>query len=106
MAFLTTADRQVLDCLRQSRVYSLPSISNSKTSQDLVARAVKNSNFNYRQAVSAAKQDRLTFRRNRALRKLRPNYSADRYYQLTLAVSQMEFYELMQWLDQVEATWT
>jgi len=106
MAFLTSADRQVLDCLRQSRVYSTPSISISKTGQDLVAQIVKNTNFNYRQAKDAAQRDRLTFRRNRALRKLRPNYSADRYYQLTLAVSRMEFHELMHWLDEVEATWT
>ena len=106
MAFLTSADRQVLDCLRQSRVYSSPSISISKTGQDIVAEVAKKSSFNYRQAVLAAKQDRLTFRRNRALRKLRPNYSADRYYQLTTAISQMEFHELIRWLDEVEATWT
>lgn len=106
MAFLTSADRQVLDCLRQSRVYSSPSISISKTGQDIVAELAKKSSFNYRQAVSKARQDPLRFRRDRALRKLRPRYSADRFLDLTTAISQMEFHELIRWLDEVEATWT
>ena len=106
MAFLSEADRQVLDCLRQSRVYSKPPISISKTSQDIVAGVAKRASFNYRQASAAAKQDRLSFRRNRALRKIRPHYSADRFYELTKAVSRLEFHELMRWLDEVEKTWT
>ena len=106
MAVLSEADRQVLDCLRQSRVYPKLSKHISKTSQDIVAGVAKRASFNYRQASAAAQQDRLSFRRNRALRKMRPHYSADRFYELTKAVSRLEFHELMRWLDEVEKTWT
>lgn len=62
----------------------------------------KKTNQNYVAAVSKAKNDPLLFRKDRALRQLRPTMSADRFTDTLKAISKMDHTQVLDWVIEAE----
>lgn len=62
----------------------------------------KKTNQNYVAAVSKAKNDPLLFRKDRALRQLRPTMSADRFTDTLKAISKMDHTQVLDWVIDTE----
>lgn len=62
----------------------------------------KHTNANYFRAVQRAKSDPLMFRKDRALRRVRPTMSADRYTNTLKAVAKMDSAQLLDWIISAE----
>ena len=70
--------------------------------RDMLAGISKHTNANYQRAVQKAKADPLVFRKDRALRRIRPTMSADRYTDTLKAVSKMDSGQLLEWITATE----
>ena len=70
--------------------------------RDMLRTITKKTNQNYVAAVSKAKNDPLLFRKDRALRQLRPTMSADRFTDTLKAISKMDHTQLLDWVIEAE----
>ncbi len=70
--------------------------------REMLASIAKHTNANYQRAVKKAKADPLMFRKDRALRRIRPTMSADRYTDTLKAVSKMDSGQLLEWITATE----
>jgi hypothetical protein len=70
--------------------------------RDMLSTITKRTNQNYVTAVSKAKTDPLLFRKDRALRKLRPTMSADRFTDTLKAISRMDHTQVLDWVIEAE----
>lgn len=74
----------------------------SKEIREMLRTITKKTNQNYVTAVSKAKNDPLLFRKDRALRQLRPTMSADRFTDTLKAISKMDHTQVLDWVIEVE----
>ena len=70
--------------------------------RDMLNTITKKTNQNYVTAVSKAKNDPLLFRKDRALRQLRPTMSADRFTDTLKAISKMDHTQVLDWVIDTE----
>lgn len=70
--------------------------------RDMLSTITKKTNQNYVTAVSKAKNDPLLFRKDRALRQLRPTMSADRFADTLKAISKMDHTQVLDWVIEAE----
>jgi hypothetical protein len=70
--------------------------------RDMLSMITKKTNQNYVTAVSKAKNDPLLFRKDRALRQLRPTMSADRFTDTLKAISRMDHTQVLDWVIEAE----
>ena len=70
--------------------------------RDMLSTITKRTNQNYVTAVSKAKNDPLLFRKDRALRQLRPTMSADRFTDTLKAISKMDHTQVLDWVIEAE----
>ena len=70
--------------------------------RDMLNTITKRTNQNYVTAVSKAKNDPLLFRKDRALRQLRPTMSADRFADTLKAISKMDATQVLDWIIEAE----
>jgi len=70
--------------------------------RDMLRTITKKANQNYVTAVSKAKTDPLLFRKDRALRQLRPTMSADRFTDTLKAISRMDHTQVLDWVIEAE----
>ena len=70
--------------------------------RDMLNTITKRTNQNYVTAVSKAKNDPLLFRKDRALRQLRPTMSADRFTDTLKAISKMDATQVLDWIIEAE----
>ena len=70
--------------------------------REMLSGIAKHTNANYQRAVQKAKADPLVFRKDRALRRIRPTMSADRYTDTLKAVSKMDSAQLLDWIISAE----
>jgi len=70
--------------------------------RDMLSTITKRTNQNYVTAVSKAKTDPLLFRKDRALRQLRPTMSADRFTDTLKAISKMDHTQVLDWVIEAE----
>ena len=70
--------------------------------RDMLNTITKRTNQNYVTAVSKAKNDPLLFRKDRALRQLRPTMSADRFTDTLKAISKMDHTQVLDWVIDTE----
>ena len=74
----------------------------SREIRQMLSGVVKNTNANYCAAKDKAKTDPLQFRKDRALRRIRPMMSADRYTDTLKAISHMDSVQLLDWVNATE----
>ena len=70
--------------------------------RDMLNTITKRTNQNYVTAVSKAKNDPLLFRKDRALRQLRPTMSADRFADTLKAIAKMDATQVLDWIIEAE----
>jgi hypothetical protein len=70
--------------------------------RDMLSTITKRTNQNYVSAVSKAKNDPLLFRKDRALRQLRPTMSADRFADTLKAIARMDATQVLDWVIEAE----
>ncbi len=70
--------------------------------RDMLSTITKRTNQNYVTAVSKAKNDPLLFRKDRALRQLRPTMSADRFADTLKAIAKMDATQVLDWIIEAE----
>ena len=70
--------------------------------RDMLNTITKRTNQNYVTAVSKAKNDPLLFRKDRALRQLRPTMSADRFADTLKAIAKMDATQVLDWVIEAE----
>ena len=70
--------------------------------RDMLNTITKKTNQNYVTAVSKAKNDPLLFRKDRALRQLRPTMSADRFADTLKAIARMDAAQVLDWIIEAE----
>ena len=70
--------------------------------RDMLNTITKRTNQNYVTAVSKAKNDPLLFRKDRALRQLRPTMSADRFTDTLKAIARMDATQVLDWVIEAE----
>ena len=70
--------------------------------RDMLNTITKKTNQNYVTAVSKAKNDPLLFRKDRALRQLRPTMSADRFTDTLKAIARMDATQVLDWVIAAE----
>lgn len=70
--------------------------------RDMLNTITKRTNQNYVTAVSKAKNDPLLFRKDRALRQLRPTMSADRFADTLKAIAKMDAAQVLDWVIETE----
>ena len=70
--------------------------------RDMLNTITKRTKQNYVTAVSKAKNDPLLFRKDRALRQLRPTMSADRFTDTLKAISKMDHTQVLDWVIEAE----
>ena len=70
--------------------------------RDMLNTITKRTNQNYVTAVSKAKNDPLLFRKDRALRQLRPTMSADRFADTLKAIARMDATQVLDWIIEAE----
>jgi len=70
--------------------------------RDMLNTITKKTNQNYVTAVSKAKNDPLLFRKDRALRQLRPTMSADRFADTLKAIAKMDATQVLDWIIEAE----
>lgn len=74
----------------------------SREIREMLSGVVKNTNANYCAAKDKAKTDPLQFRKDRALRRIRPMMSADRFTDTLKAISHMDSVQLLDWVNATE----
>ena len=74
----------------------------SREIREMLSGVVKNTNANYCAAKDKAKNDPLQFRKDRALKRIRPMMSADRYTDTLKAISHMDSVQLLDWVNATE----
>lgn len=74
----------------------------SKEIREMLNTITKRTNQNYVTAVSKAKNDPLLFRKDRALRQLRPTMSADRFADTLKAIAKMDATQVLDWIIEAE----
>ena len=70
--------------------------------REMLNTITKKTNHNYVTAVSKAKNDPLLFRKDRALRQLRPTLSADRFADTLKAIAKMDATQVLDWVIEAE----
>ena len=70
--------------------------------REMLNTITKRTNQNYVTAVSKAKNDPLLFRKDRALRQLRPTMSADRFTDTLKAIAKMDATQVLDWIIEAE----
>lgn len=70
--------------------------------REMLNTITKRTNQNYVTAVSKAKNDPLLFRKDRALRQLRPTMSADRFADTLKAIARMDATQVLDWVIAAE----
>ena len=70
--------------------------------RDMLSTITKKTNHNYVTAVSKAKNDPLLFRKDRALRQLRPTMGADRFADTLKAIAKMDHTQVLDWIIEAE----
>tara|TARA_B100000530_G_scaffold283064_1_gene197039 strand:- start:8371 stop:8808 length:438 start_codon:yes stop_codon:yes gene_type:complete len=70
--------------------------------RDMLNTITKRTNHNYVSATSKAKNDPLLFRKDRALRQLRPTMSADRFADTLKAIARMDATQVLDWVIEAE----
>ena len=70
--------------------------------RDMLNTITKRTNQNYVTAVSKAKNDPLLFRKDRALRQLRPTMSSDRFADTLKAIAKMDATQVLDWIIEAE----
>ena len=70
--------------------------------REMLSRITKHSNANYHAATQKARTDPLHFRKDRALRRIRPTMSADRYEDTLKAIVRMDSAQLLDWITRTE----
>ena len=70
--------------------------------REMLNTITKRTNQNYVTAVSKAKNDPLLFRKDRALRQLRPTMSADRFTDTLKAIARMDATQVLDWVIAAE----
>ena len=102
----TNLDNPVLASLDYTDSSKLPDQGcqqdRSREIREMLTGVVKNTNANYCAAKDKAQNNPLQFRKDRALRRIRPMMSADRYTDTLKAISHMDSVQLLDWVNATE----